>query len=65
MLPGSRPKHETSVQGRGGAFLSLPEAAAGLAAGVQGDPASQLHERHDARDFETNTQDKLYAPDPL
>ena len=32
---------------------------------VMGDPASQLHERHDARDFETNTQDKLYAPDPL
>ncbi len=26
---------------------------------VQGDPASQLHERHDAGDFETRTQDKL------
>jgi GSH-dependent disulfide-bond oxidoreductase len=26
---------------------------------VMGDPASQLHERHDAGDFETNTQDKL------
>src|SRR3990167_4223234 len=26
---------------------------------VVGDPASQLHERHDASDFETNTQDKL------
>jgi GST-like protein len=24
-----------------------------------GDPSSQLHERHDARDFETNTQDKI------
>jgi GSH-dependent disulfide-bond oxidoreductase len=24
-----------------------------------GDPASQLHERHDAVDFETRTQDKL------
>jgi GST-like protein len=24
-----------------------------------GDPAQQLHERHDARDFETRTQDKL------
>jgi GST-like protein len=24
-----------------------------------GDPAGQLHERHDASDFETNTQDKL------
>ncbi|RYH14413.1 MAG: glutathione-dependent disulfide-bond oxidoreductase [Alphaproteobacteria bacterium] len=26
---------------------------------VQGDPSSQLHERHDASDFETKTQDKL------
>ena len=29
---------------------------------VMGDPASQLHERHDARDFETKTQDKLACP---
>ena len=28
---------------------------------VSGEPASQLHERHDARDFETRTQDKLAA----
>jgi GST-like protein len=28
---------------------------------VQGDPATQLHERHDASDFETRTQDKLKA----
>ncbi len=28
---------------------------------VQGDPASQLHERHDASDFETKTQDKIGA----
>ena len=27
-----------------------------------GDPASQLHERHDASDFETKTQDKIPAP---
>ena len=26
---------------------------------LQGDPASQLHERHDASDFKTRTQDKL------
>ena len=26
---------------------------------ISGDPASQLHERHDAADFNTNTQDKL------
>ncbi|MGB3446648.1 MAG: glutathione-dependent disulfide-bond oxidoreductase [Xanthobacteraceae bacterium] len=28
---------------------------------VSGDPAQQLHERHDAGDFETRTQDKLEA----
>ena len=28
---------------------------------TSGEPASQLHERHDARDFETHTQDKLPA----
>jgi GST-like protein len=26
---------------------------------MQGDPAQQLHERHDASDFDTKTQDKL------
>ena len=29
---------------------------------ISGDPSSQLHERHDASDFETNTQDKISAP---
>jgi len=28
---------------------------------LQGDPAAQLHERHDASDFDTQTQDKLTA----
>ncbi len=28
---------------------------------LQGDPAAQLHERHDASDFELRTQDKLVA----
>ncbi len=28
---------------------------------TSGEPASQLHERHDAQDFETHTQDKLPA----
>ena len=28
---------------------------------LSGDPASQLHERHDASDFDTRTQDKLAA----
>ena len=30
---------------------------------VMGDPASQLHERHDAGDFDTRTQDKLAPAD--
>jgi len=30
---------------------------------LQGDPSEQLHERHDAGDFETKTQDKLAAAD--
>ncbi len=30
---------------------------------VFGEPSSQLHERHDASDFETKTQDKLEAED--
>jgi GST-like protein len=29
---------------------------------VMGDPASQLHERHDASDFDTKTQDKVSMP---
>jgi GST-like protein len=29
---------------------------------VSGDPANQLHERHDAGDFETKTQDKIGEP---
>ena len=29
---------------------------------VQGDPASQLHERHAASDFDTQTQDKIGEP---
>jgi GST-like protein len=28
---------------------------------VSGEPSSQLHERHDASDFDTKTQDKLQA----
>jgi GST-like protein len=28
---------------------------------VMGDAASQLHERHDASDFDTKTQDKIAA----
>ena len=28
---------------------------------TSGEPSNQLHERHDASDFETKTQDKLLA----
>jgi GST-like protein len=28
---------------------------------IHGDPASQLHERHEASDFDTKTQDKVAA----
>jgi GSH-dependent disulfide-bond oxidoreductase len=31
---------------------------------IQGDPKSQLHERHDATDFDTKTQDKLGVAPP-
>ncbi len=31
---------------------------------VMGEPASQLHERHDASDFDTKTQDKIGAQEP-
>ncbi len=31
---------------------------------ITGNPAEQLHERHDARDFDTRTQDKLAPADP-
>ena len=30
---------------------------------INGEPSSQLHERHDVSDFDTNTQDKLAAND--
>jgi GST-like protein len=29
-----------------------------------GEPSSQLHERHDASDFDTKTQDKILAAQP-
>ena len=29
---------------------------------IVGEPSNQLHERHDAGDFDTKTQDKLAAP---
>jgi GSH-dependent disulfide-bond oxidoreductase len=31
---------------------------------VMGEPSGQLHERHDATDFETRTQDKIGTAPP-
>ncbi|MCF8492055.1 MAG: glutathione-dependent disulfide-bond oxidoreductase [Rhodospirillum sp.] len=44
------------------AILARPAVQRGLMVNrVMGDPSRQLHERHDASDFETRTQDKLDA----
>jgi GST-like protein len=29
---------------------------------ITGEPSNQLHERHDAHDFDSKTQDKVAAP---
>jgi len=50
----------THVQRWTDTIAARPAAARGrMVNRVTGDPASQLHERHDAGDFETRTQDKL------
>ena len=49
-----------NVQRRTDAILARPAAKRGrIVNRTSGDPFEQLHERHDARDFETKTQDKL------
>ena len=49
-----------NVQRWAGAIGERPAARRGrMVNRVSGDPASQLHERHDAGDFDTKTQDKL------
>jgi len=41
-------------------LLARPAVARGRKVNrTSGDPSSQLHERHDASDFNTRTQDKL------
>ena len=48
------------VQRWADAILERPAVARGrMVNRVRGEPSSQLHERHDAGDFETKTQDKL------
>ncbi|NYT77255.1 glutathione-dependent disulfide-bond oxidoreductase [Alcaligenaceae bacterium] len=50
----------TNVQRWADTILARPAVARGrMVNRVSGDPAKQLHERHDANDFDTKTQDKL------
>jgi GST-like protein len=51
-----------NVQRWADALLERPPVRRGrMVNRLQGEPSSQLHERHDASDFETKTQDKLAA----
>lgn len=52
----------THVQRWADAILDRPAVKRGrMVNRLSGDPSGQLHERHDASDFETKTQDKLAA----
>ena len=52
----------TNVQRWADMLLARPAVQRGRKVNrIRGEPSSQLHERHDARDFETKTQDKLVA----
>src|SRR5438270_3974458 len=53
-----------NVQRWAGILLERPTLRRGrMVNRLSGDPSEQLHERHDASDFETKTQDKLAAAD--
>src|ERR1700758_4267934 len=53
-----------NVQRWAGMLLERPAVRRGrMVNRLSGDPSEQLHERHDASDFETKTQDKLAAAD--
>jgi len=53
-----------NVQRWAGMLLERPAVRRGrMVNRLSGDPSEQLHERHDAGDFETKTQDKLAAAD--
>jgi GST-like protein len=58
--------HEyTNVQRWADTILARPAVQRGrMVNRVKGEPSEQLRERHDARDFETSTQDKLEAAQP-
>lgn len=50
----------THVQRWADTILSRPAVKRGrMVNRISGDPSEQLHERHDARDFDTKTQDKI------
>jgi GSH-dependent disulfide-bond oxidoreductase len=54
----------THVQRWADALLARPAVQRGrMVNRLSGEPSSQLHERHEASDFETRTQDKLAAAD--
>ena len=56
-------KSYTHLQRWTAAIAARPAAKRGrMVNRTWGDPASQLHERHDASDFDTLTQDKVAAP---
>src|SRR3984957_15867021 len=53
-----------NVQRWADAILDRPAVKRGrMVNRIQGEPSSQLHERHESTDFETKTQDKLAAAD--
>jgi len=52
-----------NVQGWTDAIAKRPAVKRGrMVNRISGDPASQLHERHEASDFDTKTQDKIGEP---
>ena len=55
----------THVQRWADTILSRPAVKRGrMVNRISGDPSEQLHERHDARDFDTKTQDKIASASP-
>lgn len=55
----------THVQRWADTMLSRPAVKRGrMVNRISGDPSEQLHERHDARDFDTKTQDKIASASP-
>ena len=60
-VPAGAGLQERPALGRRDRARARPCSAGAWSTASSGDPSSQLHERHDASDFETKTQDKLTA----